>query len=227
MTQFKLEEVEGADTVEQRQHKLSSVSVEQQLDKDRHEYQQQQQRILLQQQEEEQQRLQQQQRMLQQQQEEQQRILQQQQEQQRILQQQQEQQRILQQQLKDEQEQKLQLHLVKQMSFPATASRPPVSRTNTEQSNNTASSPVHRSRVLPPIPTRQTPAVPVNQPPTNFGYPSGLSTSLPVTNSHFVSSPPYQQQQQPFSLQSFPWYHGDISRDIAVKRLEEFSMKDG
>ena len=176
--------------------------------------QQQEQQRLLQQQEQQRLQQQEQQRLL-----EQQRLVQQ-QEQQRLLQQQ-EQQRLLQQQ---EQEQRLQNQLVKQMSAPVPPVRPSVSRTNTD---NTASSPVHRSRVLPPIPTRQTSAVPINQPPTSFSspYPPGFSTSAPVANSHFV--PSLSQQQQPFSLQSFPWYHGDISRDIAVKRLEEFSMKDG
>ena len=229
MTQFKLEELVsgGEHTVEQRQQKLTGMIVEQHLDKVRHEYQKQQQ-----------------------------------------------------QQQMEEEEQTSKHQLMKQMSAPATPTKPlvqTVTKMNSvvdEQSNNTPSQ-MHRSRVLPPIPTKPATAVPINQPPTNFGspsYPTGLSTSVPVTNSHFVPSPQqqqqqqqqyqqqqyqqqqyqqqqyqqqqyqqqqyqqhqqqqyqqqYQQRQQPISLQSFPWYHGDISRDIAVKRLEEFSMKDG
>ena len=36
-----------------------------------------------------------------------------------------------------------------------------------------------------------------------------------------------QQQQEPTLLDSFLWYHGNISRDIAVNRVAKFSMEDG
>lgn len=88
--------------------------------------------------------------------------------------------------------------------------------------SHSVSSPVHRPRVLPAVPIKQSSGVGhgghIASPPVQAPV---LSTSLPaVTSSHFMPS-------QPPPLQSFPWFHGDISRDIAVKRLEEYSMTDG
>jgi len=88
--------------------------------------------------------------------------------------------------------------------------------------SHSVSSPVHHPRVLPAVPIKQSSGVGYGghgaSPPVQAHV---LSTSLPaVTSSHFMPS-------QPPPLQSFPWFHGDISRDIAVKRLEEYSMTDG
>jgi len=99
-------------------------------------------------------------------------------------------------------------------SYPKAPSEDPSNR------SHSVSSPVHHPRVLPAVPIKQSSGLSGHVASSPAQAPV-LSTSLPaVTSSHFVSS-------QPPPLQSFPWFHGDISRDIAVKRLEEYSMTDG
>ena len=145
----------------------------------------------------------------------------------------------------EEQEQS-RIQLAKQMSVPAASvkqpspvpvtgvvkpafagfSYPKAPSEDLSNGSHSVSSPVHHPRVLPAVPIKQSSggghsSGHVASSPAQVSSPPALSTSLPaVSSSHFVPS-------QPSSLQSFPWFHGDISRDIAVKRLEEYSMTDG
>ena len=146
-----------------------------------------------------------------------------------------------QQQQTEEQEQ-FRVQLAKQISAPAAPvkqpspaptkpasagfSYPKAPSENLSNGSHAVSSPVHHPRVLPAVPMKQSSVgshsgVHVPSSPAQFSSPPILPSSLPaVPSSQFVLS-------QPPPLQSFPWFHGDISRDIAVKRLEEFSMIDG
>ena len=54
-----------------------------------------------------------------------------------------------------------------------------------------------------------------------------LDKALDKHHHHHHQQQQQQQQQEPTLLDSFLWYHGNISRDIAVNRVAKFSMEDG